>query len=169
MVVAGGWVTTATRSLIGNISGSHNRTYRTPVDAAVLPACSKLRFTFAAASVDGFGITDCRVGKRAASGDVYDFASAPIQALFGGSSSVVVGPGGECVTDAIDLPLNGSENIVVATYFNRNPSSIAFLSTVAGVQNGYTKAGSDAATIDASGYSTFGIGLALSKVEVFIP
>lgn len=93
------------------------------------------------------------LGHAAAVGDVYDFDGSQVQVLFSGAAGGTVGVGG-LESDTTVFNFDPTKNVVVAIYFS-GASSPPRDSTSTGY-GVYYKAGDDAATTDASGYSASG-------------
>jgi hypothetical protein len=91
------------------------------------------------------------VGHQAAAGDLWDFAAAPTAVLFSGVAGGTVGVGG-LTSDQTTFSLDETKNLVISLFHSsstnvpRDDGSTDYLL--------YYKAGDDAATQDATGYST---------------
>jgi hypothetical protein len=93
------------------------------------------------------------IGHKAAVGDAYDFEAAPTQVLFSGSAGGTVSTGG-LQSDATTFALDETKDLIVAIY-HASSTNVPRDSASAGYAL-YYKAGDDAATVDATGYSTSG-------------
>jgi len=164
------WDVIAAAALVSNDGGWGGYTLRQRINAANITfnAGASTRITFASSpSVGAMNIAAAYVGVGAASGDTYDFASAPVPLLFGGASSIAVPQGTEVTSDAAAFsPVPGS-NLVVSMYFS-SPSSLKSTSAATGWANFY-KFGNDASTVNASGYSVWTAASAVRQIEVLAP
>lgn len=161
----GSWVAISTQPPTGYETGWSGFTQRQRFGSALVVAGTKIRLT-AAANIAAVGAM--YVGIAATSGDNYDFATTPVQVTFSGSGSVNIGMASQVLSDEIPLTILTGDAILVASYFSGTSTIMA----QAGVtnRNSYYKAGNDASTVNASGYSTSVNPLHLfSKVEIFQP
>lgn len=126
-----------------------------PVANLSLPsgAVTRVRALFHAASAEALTITGAYIGKKAASGDAYDFATTPTQLLFSGSGSPVITAGNSLWSDWMDLAWDKAEGLVVSVYCGGGTSSDGTRAKTGATINGYFKSASDAATADATGYT----------------
>lgn len=150
----------------GNNAGWQGYTLRSVISGSIIVAGTKLRYTFTAASSgDPVRIDEAYTQIGDPSGDPYDFATTPTPVLFSGSASVVVPTGTTVVSDVIDLTVNNTRDLIIAVAFSASlPSDV---SSGSGSSIGtYYKSGSDAPTVDASGYSFFSGSLLITRVEV---
>ena len=124
----------------------------------IIPAASisttgaMLRLTFGF-RVANWTFSKVYIGHKAAAGDAYDFDSAPTAVLFSGVAGGTVTAGG-LQSDATTFALDETKDLIVAIYHAsstdvpRDDGSTGYAL--------YYKAGDDAATQDATGYSTSG-------------
>jgi hypothetical protein len=98
-------------------------------------------------------ITKAYCGNVAAAGDAYDFLDAPAQILFSTAANCTVGAGG-LVSDLVTYNLDKTKKFMIALYFAA-ASSPPRRSSVE-TYGMYYKSGDDAATQNASGYTTSG-------------
>ena len=130
-------------------------TMRQLIPASAIEAGSQMRLTLTR-SAFALAVVDCYVGEAAASGDPYDFAATPVRVLFSGANgfsyAADTGPA-SVVTDTIELETDGTKNIIVSFNFGASAGFRAISTDKPGWVN-YYKAGADAATVNASGYST---------------
>lgn len=167
-MVSGSWVTAIALSSSGNSNGWGGYTLRSVIPASDLIAGSKLRLILrGASSGTDLAVSKAYIGLQAASGDAYDFATAPVQVLVGGSGSFSVPTGATVTSDEILLSIDGTKNLVLAVACTAG--DMATHSRTDWMK--YEKAGSDAATVDTSGYSppTSHYSYLVSKVEVYVP
>lgn len=167
--VSAKWYTLVEPTLTADASGWANYTTRTIIDKSVfgisIPA-SKMIMHISASNTTGTTLTKLFVGHAAATGDAYDFESEPTQLLTGGSPSAVMGAGGSAIFEG-NFAFNPAKNLIVSAhcssnYIRRRPGPIA------GYTN-YYKAGDDAATVNATGYTANGNAGAIysfTKIEV---
>lgn len=120
-----------------------------------LGSITQVRFRFTASASESFTITNAYVEHRASSGNVYDFVTIPVQILFGGSASKVVGAGTSEWSDWVPFAYDKSTDLLVAFYCNGGASSdaVKYSTGVTGVSD-HEKIANDAATVDKTGYST---------------
>jgi hypothetical protein len=102
----------------------------------------------------GARVAKAYIGLGATSGDAYDFDGAPVQLLFDGDPDVEIAPSGSVTSDGAALTIPPGRNVVVSIYFdNVSPDSdVAQLATT--TWDAYWKSGDDAATENATGYTT---------------
>jgi hypothetical protein len=107
---------------------------------------------------------------QAASGDVYDFASTPVQILFGGSPGGIISAGNtDIVTDPVALALDGTKAIVVSAFFAAGSADLARKASLTGWIGAF-KSGNDASTVNASGYTgTVFPAQLINRIQVFQP
>lgn len=142
-------------------------TMRQLIPASAIEAGTQMRLTLTR-SAFALAVVDCYVGEAAAAGDPYDFAATPVRVLFSGANgfsyAADTGPA-SVVTDAIALETDGTKNIIVSFNFGAQAGFRAISTDKPGWVN-YYKAGADAATVNAAGYSTSVPDAALvTKVE----
>lgn len=134
---------------------------------------SKVRITVRAPISGSLTIDDTYVGQGAQTGDNYDFAATPQRITWdGGSNSVTISAGAYKLSDEITLTtaLDGFHNLVIAAYFITAANlRVAFTTVGSGsfIAGAY-KLASDAATVNASGYTVYGRAL-VQRVEIFKP
>lgn len=107
------------------------------------------------------------IGEAAASGDPYDFAATPTQVFFNGGNAAtgLLNASEKIASDTISISVDATKNLVISFYCPTN----GIAGTVETLANftAYTKSGDDAATVNASGYSTAARDLyALQKIEI---
>lgn len=166
----GEWQTAYDVANGGGTIGWGHYTFRVTLDASLFTSAStKIRIRLSGPTGTTTVVLDhVYVGIKAASGSAYDFASAPTELLWSGVSGVSLGINEHKWSDDLDFSLNGSQGVVVSGYFHQTPSSGATRVTLGGGMAGYYKAGSDATTVDASGYTTYGYGICVTGAEVFV-
>lgn len=163
------WLSASSWVPASGSSGWAGYTLRTVVDASVLPAASKLRFTLTSfLGSGGFTVKNMYVGIKAAAGDAYDFAATPIQATFNsGSAGVTVANGASIVTDPVVLSITDAQSIVIAVAFVDSGvalSAVGAIPTKTGWSS-FNKLADDAATVDATGYTTSAAIYLVTQVE----
>lgn len=167
---AGSWVTANSWTPSTTNPGWSGYTMRQRFDTSIMLAGSRIRLTFEGRASATLTMGNVQCQKQAASGDVFDYASAPIQVLFGGNPGFVLSGATTIVSDDIILA-TAPDSIVVGMYFS-GASDLAAGGNVSGYGN-YYKLGNDTTTIDASGYTQTGgvpgSRLVITKVEVFQP
>ncbi len=158
-------VFTGTKS--GNTQGgTAGQTYRMHIPSAdVTSAEGLISLKFAFATTSDYTIDACYIGNRATSGDVYDFDPDRVQVTFnGGDAGVTVGTSVDVTSDGVAYTVDGSRDLIVSVAFNAsqpgNPNRVDM--------NGifYYKAGNDASTVDATGYSTYSTNYLTGLVEI---
>ena len=165
----GAWATAYSGTIGGTISpGWSGYTMRQGIPAASTLAGSKVRLTLNVGAALA-NIAAVFVGRRAPSGDSYDFDSTPVPVLFSGSPGISVPGSTDIVSDEASLVLDGMTALVVSVYFSGVTSLYPVASLGFGFSNYYI-AGNDAATVDASGYSMSGTAAFLFRqLDVFSP
>lgn len=160
------WRVTATAALVTNEGGWGGYTLRQRINAAALTNLggSRSRITFQASSTaSGFTIADAYIGLGATSGDSYDFDGSPTRLQFGGNNGGAAAMGAALVSDPVAfVPLAG-RNLVVSMAFT-GTSSLKSLTPLTDWQS-YYKFGNDAATVDASGYTTWAPATCVALIE----
>lgn len=120
-----------------------------------------------------FQVDKAYIGKRASSGDLYDFASAPVQLTFnGGSAGFTISSSATITSDIATFEFDSDDDIIIAFHIaNSTNDSFASHNAASPTVNlrGYYKQGADdTATVNATGYTALtGHNLnAVYKVEV---
>lgn len=163
---SGTWVPYFVQSVGSNSGISSNSMIRQVIPIAGVTPCTKVRVTLHAASTSSFQVGKIAVGIKAASGDVYDYAAAPVVGSFSGSAGVTIPASSEVVSDPIDIVVTSGQTIVVGIYV------VAGLTFYSNAANGAYKLGSGDETevVNASGYTvTTSNGFAITKIEFFVP
>src|SRR5205085_11729036 len=153
---SGAWQPATLDALNANSGGWTNFTMRQSILSAIIPAAfTQVRFSFQAASNEGLLISKCYIGIRGTG--QFDFASAPVQALFGGSASVLIPQGTTQFTDTVSLTRTAGQDVVISAFTasgqSANDAYRKFATSSARSFNAVNKAGDDATTLVASGYS----------------
>ena len=137
-----------------NSSDNALYTFRQVLKAAVFTQSgSSVIVTFQAGSTN-LVIDGAYIGAQGA-GDAYDFAATPVQLLFGGLGSVEITADATKASDTASISITASGVYVVSMYFNTTAKGSAKQTNdnlQANTAN-YYKSGSDAATVDATGYT----------------
>jgi len=155
--------TTSYSVTLGSNSAGSNTTFRFVIAAsAITVSGSKIRLTLQGHAAGT--INDVFFGQKASSGDAYDFETTPTRITFNGGSSSVATINGAIVSDVINFTLDETKDHVISVYQSGTVTTKFFASA----GSSYAKAGSDAATQNATGYSTnSGVnGVAVSLIEV---
>jgi hypothetical protein len=159
---AGAWVTASSWTKSGDSSGWSGYTLRTVIPSgAISQYGSKCRLTISSV---GMVVANAYFQEGSSSGDPYDFASTPVQILFGGSGSY---SGGSVLTDEIAVSIQSGKRYVAAFYFS-GTTSIGVNASLSTWTEAY-KLGSDASTVNATGYTTVAQAALVNKLEVFQP
>lgn len=168
----GAWVeAVALPSLTGN-GVSTSWTYRQWVSAAAFASVDgeKVRLTLQSGSGATGSTITAYFGEAAASGDAYDFATTPQPVNVGGTNTFTLpGSSATVVTDEIPISFDHTKNYILSFYCSVTSNGVRFLTSGGGGNFvAYYKNASDAATVNASGYSsTSGRIYALTRIEVF--
>jgi hypothetical protein len=149
-----------------------------PTAAISNAGLAKVRVAFFAASAEALYISKAYIGQAADAGDAYDFQSSPSQLLFATNAYKLVAANTYEYTDSLTFSIPAGKNLVISCYINGTDvqDSARMQSSMSGFAY-YYKSGDDAATQNASGYSTGGTAnalLAALRIEaeasgVFIP
>ena len=160
------WLTTVDLAPNNSSSGWGGYTMRILVPAASLAAGSRIRLTLRASG--GCVVEAAAIQLRATPGAFWDFAAPPIALTFGGMPGVALGANADAVTDAIDLPISGTRDLILAFYFSSG--SIVRTDGVSGWWK-WERAGNDVVSVGASGYSSNVSDAAyfVTKIEVLPP
>lgn len=167
----GAWATAFDEPSIANYAGWEGYTMRQILGLPQLLAGSKLRLTLRSGTA-GCTISNAYIQLRAASGDAYDFSTTPVQILFSGSAGITIPGSSLVVADDIILPIAATTPVLVSFAFPASPASHVGGNSPGGggVIVNYYKSGADAATVNASGYTSSAQTLHLiKKLEVFQP
>jgi len=162
-----GWQTTFSKTMTAEEAGYGGYTHRQPIPFYTLAVSgTAIRITVEAGTGGSAGVSNMYIQERGA-GDEYDFLSTPVPVTFdSGSSSVTVAAGVPKLSDEIAFTFDRDKSYVIAIYFG----GAATLRRESDVGNSYYKGGSDAATVNASGYSlTGGRMYFIKQVEVYGP
>lgn len=107
------------------------------------------------------------IGHRAASGDIYDFASTPVAVTWGGSPTLSAGSGVETVSDEIAFAWDGTSDILVAVQHNAS-GTIDYGDGFADIDGFYLVGSQQSATVNKSGYNSApSTSYGLASVEVY--
>lgn len=145
-------------------------TFRVRVSKSLLTTHgTEARITISTGPSPGSNLEVCHIGFGAESGNTFDFDSTPTQVKFGGANGFSIAASTEFLSDPIALVVDGTRDIILAGYASAG-GSFAGKAFFSGWST-YYKAGSDTATVDASGYgaASGGIGSgasAMTKIEV---
>lgn len=154
-----------------NSSDNALYTFRQVLKAAVFTQSgSSVIVTFQAGSTN-LVIDGAYIGAQGA-GDAYDFAATPVQLLFGGSGSVEITAGATQASDTASISITASGVYVVSMYFStltKGSMKQTNDDLQANTAN-YYKLASDAATVDATGYTGPDADqYAVKSIQVFGP
>lgn len=145
----------------GNDVGWNGFTLRQRIDAAALANFDKdlCRVTIhAAIASEGFSVSKVYIALKAAAGDPYDYASAPTQLLFGGASGFSIATGTSIVSDSAAFAIPAAAAGVVIAWVANNGTADNTRSKVTQASCfPYFKAGDDATTINATGYTDYSV------------
>ena len=156
-----------------SLQGTTNRTVILIASLSAPPSCppTRVRLTLEANSGTNFNITNAYFGALGASAcdggvGLCQFAATPVAILSGGGAAFTITAGVPLVTDFASFAYTGGEIGVVFSYYaSASPANDRYKATSA-TENSYVKAGSDAATVAATGYSAAGRFQMVSKIEV---
>lgn len=143
------------------------------------------RTVFLSSALSYTGLTFCRVTFRsqdvtngltvakayiqtAGAGDAYDFSATPVQLTFnGGNANFSIGINATITSDPAVFTIPPSTNIVISGYTTA-ASGVGGKSGLGAGNRLYNKAGDDAATVNATGYSasTDGIVWPIDEISV---
>lgn len=127
-------------------------------------ACSKIR-VYGYASTTAV-IDKCYVQEAAATGNVYDFSTTPVQILWSGSASHTFANLVLEVSDDTSLTISGTRDVIISLHFSGSSNMRGWTDIPSG-SGAYYKLGDEAATVAASaGYSTT-TGFFFPKIEVY--
>lgn len=144
---------------------------RFPASVLTLPSGSitQMRVTIEAGSVEGVTITNAYIGHRAGSGDVYDFATTPVQLLWGGSGTKAIAAGVQEVSDWAIFAYDKTTDLLISAYTNGGASVDTYrrLVTATGVFTYERAATNEAGTVNkTTGYTaTSNHNLGIAKIE----
>lgn len=169
-VAGGSWATTANITHTANVTNWAGFTMRQIIPESGLAAGSRVRLTLSGPSTgSSLVIASAYFGRQSVSGGTHAYDTTPVQILFSGSAGATVPVGGTVLTDDIVISVGAGQRCVLGVNCTLGdmPDS--------GVLTGwfaYEKAGADAATVSASGYTQTGIinrALLIKMIEVFSP
>lgn len=161
---ANGTLFTVTLNSDSNGWNSFTGVIRVQASAMTLPSggITQVRLKLRAGSSEGFTVTNMYIGHRAAAGDAYDFATTPVQVLFGGSASKVIAAGTTEWSDWASFAYNKTDDLLGAFYCAGGSSSdmLRYALSVTGAEK-YDKVANDAATVNKTGYSNIAVYVGL--------
>ena len=149
---------------------ANNFTMRTVFLSGVLSGTGKkyVRVTFQAQNAtNGLTIDGAYIQTQGA-GDAYDFSATPVQITFdSGSAGFAIGIGESKVSDGVVFTIPASTNIVISCHTSAS-SGVGGKASVGAGNLMYYKNASEAATVDATGYSgsTDGTVWPITRIEV---
>jgi len=151
--------------------GQSNNTIRVIYPSAQLTNTdyTSTRVTLYAASGEALQIGVMYIGNKAGSGDAYDFADTPVQVTFdGGAASKALAIGANGVSDWVNFKIAAGADIIISFYVSGNGTNDGFRAQTG--ETGflsYYKAGNDASTVNATGYSALSadVSRAVLKIE----
>lgn len=161
------WSDTFAPGSPGNSTGWNGFTLRQTISAAdTSTSGANIRVTLAASSAAGCSVSKVYIQEAAGAGDTYDFSTTPVQVLFSGSGSVVLGAGGTVISDTLVFAFDHTKNYVISAHFNAVSEVRSFVA--GGGSQAWSKAGDDATTVNATGYSPSAANSVrlVSKIEV---
>lgn len=146
-------------------SGYNNVTIRVVMLAGVISG-SKLRLRFQASASQSTVVSHVYVQIGSTSGDPYDFASTPVEVMFGGAAGFSLTADQYIDSDDVALPLAISDSLVVSFVVASTNVQRRASNYVPGFRM-YYKAGNDATTQNTSGYTEQAWPVDLVRVEAF--
>lgn len=157
-VAAGAWTTLIAPTPAGTEAGWASFTLRQGIGVAVYDAGApatgtKIRITFLGPAAGSADVTAAYIGHVGA-GDSYDFDGSQVQLTVSASGSFVIGTAATVLTDEVSFAFDKTKALVVSFAFSASASAASHQNGAAASYNVYSKAGSDAATTDATGYAT---------------
>lgn len=157
-VPTGGLVTVLSVSPTLQTTGWNGFTIKQRVERSALTgvpgSSTKIRVTLHGGSTEGAAVSALYVGLQSGT-DPYDTA-ALTQITVGGSNSFTVPVGSTSVSDIINFTDNGSSALIFSGHFNStsNDNIMENDVDVTGLANRYFKNASEAATTNATGYTS---------------
>lgn len=138
-----------------NYTIKHTMTPAAVAADAALPTHTKVRITFQASDTEALKIDKAYIGHHAGSGDGWDMAQA-VPVLFGGMAAVTIPAGGVIVSDPVTFTYNNTNNLIVSMYCPTDSSNTGggYENSQTGHQTYYKSGADEAATLDATGYSS---------------
>lgn len=147
-----GGETLFTATFTADSGAGSSTTFRFVIPASTLAGSnvySQVRLLFRATAAGTLTYNPGYIQEKAGSGDAYDFSATPVQITVGSSGTITIPAGTEVWSDWLDLAIDAAKNYVVSLYKTGGTSR---QETTSGITQ-YSKAGSDASTVNASGYS----------------
>lgn len=120
-----------------------------------------VKVTFEAAAAMALAPLAVYIGEQSGSGQA--FVSTPVQLLFGGSGTPTISAGASLTSDTAAFTITGSAGLIVAMTISQTT-----IREKTGATTGYQlwyKAGSDASTVAATGYTDFSGTAAVSSFK----
>lgn len=154
---ASSWVPNASNSTWGGY------TARMRLASSLFPALSKLRLQFQCRDAL-ITVADVFVGKAATTGDSYDYDTTPTRVLTLGANGFTLQSTQSVVTDAVNLSLAAADDLLISVYYTTATQVAVPAANPTGWTTWYKNA-NDAATVNATGYTSFGSPVSVSKVE----
>lgn len=165
---AGSWLVSLTQAPNSYTSLATNNTVRVVLKSALLSYTGLVyaRVTFQSQdATNGLTVSKAYIGAAASAGS-YAFAATPRQLLFSAAANFAIGVNTTQVSDGVAFSIPASTDIVISFHI----SALSGFGGKSGLASGnrlYYKAGDDAATVSASGYtaSTDGTIWPIIKIE----
>ena len=151
------WTTAASATGDADVDAQSGFTHRVLIASAALSGTGQqyVRVTFEASSAQALTVGNAYIGTAADAGDAYDFAAAPTTLTFSGAAGFAINAGASIVSDKIAYSITAGKNLIVSFYVSGDAThdSLRYDASIANWTD-YYKEASDAATVDATGYST---------------
>jgi WD40 repeat protein len=147
--VAAGPITLST-----TVAAHSNVTIRQLIDAGVINISGgRVNVTFGADGAGTFAVDKVYIGQAALSGDPYDFQGAPTQLTFTGAAGFSITGATTITSDTVDFNLDPNKTLIISMHTTvGGGAGIGDAPSITG-WSVYTKAGDDASTVDATGYT----------------
>lgn len=152
---------------ISDSTGYSGYTIRCVYDPGATKNATKVRISFKSANSGGVVMGEAYVGKQAASGDAYDFATTPTPITWnGGSTTCTIPANTSQQSDEVNFAITSGDKLVFSFYFS-GASSLRIFQDPGTSDICRYKLGNDAATVDATGYTPDTLMESLNLVEIY--
>ena len=145
--------------------GASNITIRQTYDLAALTVPSltvaKVRVKIKASASEGIEVNPIYIGQQASSGDAWDFNGATKVQITNGGPSISASTGATQWSDWVPFTWDKTSKLVVSYYVPNNTATDMVAKAANANVNSWYKYGNDAATDNATGYTSAGSGAPL--------
>ncbi|MBE7558622.1 right-handed parallel beta-helix repeat-containing protein [bacterium] len=149
------WSAAGQTGAIPSLNSLSNRNFRDWIKgAAVTRSADSIRLALRGPAAGSPTTVDAvSIGRRAAAGDLYDFAAAPAIVTFGGSRSVVLPPGTTVYSDPLLFGMIPGQDYIVALYLAGTEYLTQWTQSGSVQSHGRAVAADETLIVNAAGYT----------------